>query len=541
MIISLIASLLVLAQPYLTKLAIDEGLIAGNFNKLIIYILAILAVAIASQFLSGLNRHWHISLSGKILFAIREAVYRHLQLLSPSFYAKYRTGDLLSRLDGDVAEVQRFALDGLLAAFSSTLGLLGALSLLFWLDSQLAVLALVLLPLEFAYLRMMRPLVERKTLQLRERSGDISAFLVETTSQMKFVQTVAAESIEFCKLKNLNNDYLKSLLSLQITEFATSAVPNLMTVAARAFVFVVGGYKVIQGELALGALIAFLSYLTMVVGPINTLLGMYVALKRAAVSLGRIRELTQTPEWVVQDKGNNNISPSQPGEIEFTELSFQYPRSRTAIIENSSCFLPAGCKVGIHGPSGIGKSTLVDLLLRHLEPTSGVIRIDGKNLNDYKLSAWRRAIGVVSQDLVLFRGTLLENLLYANSGATKDNIEEVIERCQLEPLIRQLPNGLNTILGERGTQLSGGERQRIAIARVVLQQPLIIVFDEATSAVEAALEKTLIDTMDRLFADKTRLIISHRDLPLAETDYLLTISERKMVLRKRWETCAVAR
>lgn len=532
LLLSLVASALVLTQPFLTKQVIDVGLLGKDFDALLFYALLLLGLGIFSTLLSGLSRYWHTKLSGEILFDLRETVYRHLQTLSPNFYAKNRTGDILSRLDGDVVEIQRFALDGLFSLISAVIGLVGALSFIIWLNAELALIAFLMLPLEWAWLRYMRPKVEQGAKKVREEAANISSFLVETLPAMKFIQTVCAEEKESKKLHGLNFSYLNVLLKLQITEFSTRAIPSILTTTSRTIVFLIGGYQVIQGNMALGSLIAFSTYLGMAVGPIHTLLGLYVAIKRVRVSLDRVCHLTQSEPDVELNHNANTLPDDLKGEITLSALSFTYPDTETSVFESAQATLPAGSKIGVYGPSGIGKSTLVDLLLRHFDPDNGVIAVDGHNICEANLGDWRRKIAVVSQDIILFRGTLADNIRYANSTASDEAVTKVVEQAQLSGLIAQLPDGLNTVIGERGARLSGGQKQRIALARALLQQPLILILDEATSAVDSEQEHKLMATIDSLFSGRTRLIISHRENPIKNADWLLTISDKKLLMSK---------
>jgi ATP-binding cassette subfamily B protein len=255
--LSLLATALVLVQPWLIKMLIDDGLLAGDYPTLVAIAAAMMTAGIAGTLLAGVNRYLHTRLSGEILFALRGDVYAHLQRLSPAFFGQRRTGDVLSRLDGDVAEIQRFALDSLFAAVSSVVGLVGALVLMVALSWQLSLLVLVLIPLEVLWLRWMRRKVADRTRVVRERSADLSSFLVETLPTMKFVQASSQEARESRRLGELNRRYLGDLLRLQVVEFFTHAVPGTLTSLTRAAAFLIGGWWVIQGEWQLGALIAF--------------------------------------------------------------------------------------------------------------------------------------------------------------------------------------------------------------------------------------------------------------------------------------------
>jgi ATP-binding cassette subfamily B protein len=525
--LSLCASLLVLAQPWLTKLLIDDGLLAKDFGRLLQVAVAMIGVGIFGTLLAGLNRYLHTRLSGRILFALRDDLYRHLQQLSPAFFGRRRIGDLLSRLDGDVAEIQRFAVDSLFSALSSVIGLLGAVTLMLLLSWQLSLLLAVLIPIEVLWLRWMRRKVERDVRQLRERSADVSSFLVETLPAMKFIQAAGQQRRESQRLEGLGQGYMSQLLKLQVTEFFTHAVPGTLTSLSRAAAFIIGGYWVVQGSWQLGSLIAFSTYLGMAVGPVQSLLGLYVALQRMTVSLGRVMELRQEPVEVRQPQVPRAM-PEGRGELRLEDLHFAHEQRAEAVLRGVSATIPAGRKVAVSGASGVGKSTLIDLLQRFYDPDQGRILLDGADLRELDLSELRRRIAVVSQDIVLFRGSLADNLAYSAPQADRAAIEQVARLAHLDELIASLPQGLDSQLGERGQQLSGGQKQRIAIARALLQDPLILVLDEATSQVDEATEREVIAAIDQLFAGRTRILISHRPSTLAQAELSFRLADGQL-------------
>ncbi|WP_223433202.1 ABC transporter ATP-binding protein [Pseudomonas sp. GL-B-26] len=513
--LSVCASLLVLVQPWLTKLLIDDGLLARNFPMLVLIAGLMIVAGLLGTGLSGINRYLHTRLSGRILFALRDDLYRHLQTLSPSFYGQRRIGDLMSRLDGDVAEIQRFAVDSLFSAVSSVIGLVCAVAMLLTLSWKLSLLALVLIPLDVLWLRWMRRKVERDVRQLRERSADMSSFMVETLPVMKFIQSAGQQQRESRRLETLGQGYMSQLLRLQVTEFFTQAVPGTLTSLSRACAFLIGGYWVVQGTWQLGALIAFSTYLGMAVGPVQSLLGLYVAVQRMTVSLGRVMELRGEEPTVLTPVTAQPMPTS--GELRFDDVHFSHP-GRPTTLRGIEARIPYGLKVALSGGSGVGKTTLIDLLQRHHDPQSGRVLLGEVDLRELDLFQLRRRIAVVSQDIVLFRGSLADNLAYAVPDASREAIAEVARLAQLDSLIESLPEGLDSPLGERGQQLSGGQKQRIAIARALLQDPLILVLDEATSAVDEATEREVIEAIDRLFAGRTRILISHRPSTLADAD-----------------------
>ncbi|WP_085692469.1 MULTISPECIES: ABC transporter ATP-binding protein [unclassified Pseudomonas] len=520
--LSLGASLLALAQPWLVKTLIDEGLLAKDYQTLWHMAAIMIGAGLLGTVLAGVNRYLHTRLSGRILFALRDDLYRHLQQLSPTFYGRRRIGDILSRLDGDVAEIQRFAVDSLFSAVSAVIGLVGAVVLMLMLSWQLSLLLALLVPIEVLWLRWMRRKVEREVRNLRERSADVSSFLVETLPAMKFIQAAGQQGREAGRLDQLGQGYMRQLLKVQVTEFFTQAIPGTLTSWCRACAFLVGGWWVIQGTWQLGALIAFSTYMGMAVGPVQSLLGLYVAVQRMAVSLGRVMELKQEAV-AVRPAANPQPMPDGPGELRLEGVSFAHEGRQGAVLNDVQVCVPGGLKVAISGASGVGKSTLIDLLQRFYDPDAGRILLDGTDLRELDLAALRRRIAVVSQDIVLFRGTLAQNLAYGVPEASREELERVVRLARLDGLVDSLPLGLDGLLGERGQQLSGGQKQRIAIARAVLQAPAILVLDEATSAVDEATEREVIAAIDQLFAGRTRILISHRASTLADADLHLQL------------------
>lgn len=529
MLLSVVASALVLLQPWLTKLLIDDGLLAKDYGMLVTMAVAMIFVGIFSTCLSGINRYLHTQLSGKILFSLREHLYAHLQTLSPQFFGGRRIGDILSRLDGDVSQIQRFAVDSMFSALSSVLGLVGALALLVTLSWELSLLVLVLIPLEVLWLRWMRRKVERQTRVIRERSADLSSFLVETLPAMKFIQSVSQEERESRKLNGLSNSYLSDLLKLQVTEFFTQAIPGTLTSLTRASAFLIGGYWVIQGEWQLGSLIAFSTYLGMATGPVQSLLGLYVAIQRMSVSLDRVMDLRRAePDISVPDKPVT-LPATLNGEIQFDRVSFRYQDREDPILNLASVTLPAGASIALTGPSGVGKSTVIDLLMRYYDPEHGRIMIDGINLKNLAPMELRKRVAMVSQDITLFRGTLMENIRYAAPLASDDEVADAIRQAQLTELVESMPMGVDTPLGERGSQLSGGQKQRVAIARAILQQPVILILDEATSAVDEATEAEVIANVNRIFVGRTRILISHRASTLSSADLRIKLKQGQLI------------
>ncbi len=498
-----------LAQPYFTKILIDDGLMAGNMNVVIRFAVLIIIMAIIVFVVSGFNRWLYVALSGRILFQLREDVYGRLMKLSPDFFGHWRTGDIVSRLDGDVAEVQRFATDSLLAVVNGTLALIGSLAIMLMLSWQLTLIAFALLPLQVIFLRKMRPLVEKGSLTLREKSSDISSFFIETLSSVKFIQSMSGTTGEQERLSKLNRSYLDELLKLQVINHMTGGIPGLLTSAATAGVFILGGYYITQGSATIGTLIAFSAYMARATGPVQTFLGLYVAYQRAMVSLVRVRELRKQRILIHDPEKPVLIEGKARGDIILDQVSFFYDKARAQGVRDISLHISPGEKILITGPSGSGKSTLINLLHRHYDPISGGIIMDGVRYIDMSLKQLRGVIAVVDQNTILFHGTVKENITYGVPEATMDQVIIAARASRIDDFIQSLPEGYDTHIGERGARLSGGQKQRISIARALLMDPQILILDEATSAVDQETEAEFQDMLDRFFADRTRIIISH--------------------------------
>lgn len=528
MLLAAAMTLFALAQPYFTKQLIDEGLMVGNMDLVIRFAILIIIMALVVFMISGFNRWLYVGLSGRILFRLREDVYERLMKLSPDFYGHWRSGDIVSRLDGDVAEVQRFSTDSLLAVVNGTLALLGSLAIMLFLSWKLTLITFALLPLQIMFLRRMRPRVEQGSRVIREKSSDISSFFFETLSSVKYIQAMSGAEGENKRLKKLNVGYLDELLKLQVVNHITGGVPGLLTSVATALVFIIGGYFVTEGEATIGTLIAFSAYMARATGPVQTFLGLYVAYKRAMVSLVRVREMRRQKITINDPQKPILLGDHVRGEIKLENVSFFHDEDEQQGVQDISLTIHPGEKILITGPSGAGKSTLIDLLHRHYDPQLGGIYLDGVRYLDLSLKELRRIITVVDQTTVLFRGSMRDNIAYGMKEATLEQIQIAAKAARIDDFIQSLPEGYDTVIGERGARLSGGQKQRISIARALLMDPMILILDEATSAVDKETEVEFHAMLDEFFDDRTRIIISHNVGAIRNLDRVFYLQDGRL-------------
>ncbi|NOZ41900.1 MAG: ABC transporter ATP-binding protein [Alphaproteobacteria bacterium] len=518
-----------LVQPYFTKILIDSGLLKGNMDLVIRFAGLIIIMGLVAFAISGLNRWLYVGLSGRILFRLREDVYDHLMKLSPDFYHQWRTGDIVSRLDGDVAEVQRFATDSLLAVVNGALALIGSLAIMVALSWQLTLIAFALLPLQIIFLRWIRPKVERASRRLREKSADISSFFIESLSSVKLIQSMSGEEQEQAKLSRLNRGYLDELLRLQIISHVTGGVPGVLTSIATAVVFVIGGYFITSGAATLGTLIAFSAYMARATGPVQTFLGLYVAWQRTMVSLVRVQQIKTRKITVADPERPTVIGDRAQGDLRLNRVSFFYDEQKARGVKELSVHIPPGQKILITGPSGAGKSTLINLLHRHYDPEQGAIFLDNVAYPELSLKELRSIIAVVDQNTILFHGTIRDNISYGLKAATMEQVVAAARAARIDDFIQTLPDSYDTVIGERGARLSGGQKQRLSIARALLMTPKLLILDEATSAVDRETGVEIQAMLDEYFADCTRIIISHHVAAVGTPDRIFSMEDGRLI------------
>ncbi len=534
LVLALIGSALSIALPYLSKLIIDRGLIGRDQQQLLLLCGSVVGLAALSFLLGGLTRWIYVRASARILFSLREGVFRHLLSLSPEFYKRRATGDLVTRLDGDVAEIQRFSTDSVLAGVNGMLLLAGAAAIMLAMSWRLTLVAAAVLPLQLVVRRVARPLLAGRTRLVREQTGEIAHFLFETLSAAKAIQGVVAEAHEHQRLRNLNNIYLRRLLSLQMVSYSVGGFSALLSHFATAAVFIYGGSRVIEGSLTVGTLVAFAAYMARGTGSATSLLGLYTGYQRAVVSLERVEELLAAESDNVP-AGNIRVRKDRVdgNALSLRGVSLGRRACGMELLSDCSLEIPAAYKVVIHGASGVGKSMLMDAMRRFVPLDGGSILLGGIDIADYELGVLRRSIEVLDSEPAIFRGSLLQNLRFGNSHATDAELLDAARRAGLDELAAVLPMGFDTQLGTGGVGLSTGQRQRVAIARALVRRPSVVILDEALANLDSDAAGVLHLVVDTQFSGCTRIIVTHAPAQVPRADLIVEMRDARLIQAPR--------
>jgi ATP-binding cassette, subfamily B, bacterial len=521
--INILSTALGLAQPYISKLLIDNALQPRNMRALWWVAGLMFGVTVLGFLLNILSSYQYVRVSASMLFDMRLALYRHLQLLSPRFFAKWRLGDLVSRLNNDIGEVQRVSADSLLSVLSNVVFLIGSIAMMVWLNWRLFLFSAVFVPVSLLAFRHYQQKLMVFTKQLRERGADLGSLFVDTLLGMRTVVTSNAGERESEKFRERNSAFVDTLLRLQMTSFLSGALPGSILTAATAGVFLLGGWMIIHGAMTIGTLVAFMAYHMRLLTPVQTMMGLAANLASARVSLSRIFEILDTAPEITE---SSHPIPLTAGDIVFDNVTLRHDRAD--VLSGVSFTVPSGTFCAILGPSGVGKSTVADLLVRLLDPDSGTVSLNGRDLRNLRIKDLRDHIGLVDQAPYLFNATIAENIAYARPGASRPEIERAGTAAGLDELIRRLPDAYETKTGERGLALSAGERQRIAIARALLRRPSVLVLDEPTSALDADTEKLIARNLREHLRDCTVIVITHRPALAEIADQVINLREGKV-------------
>ena len=492
-------------------LLLPLGIVAG----------AIICISI----LSGVFSYGQLYLTSKVGFllsaALRNELFSRLQRLSLSFHHQTKSGELLTKVSSDTTALRDVFADWALTMAGHCLMLLGMMVIMFVLNWKLALVAMVTLPMMGALLFVLIRKVKATAQKQRKHEGAIASHVNEVLRAISLVQAFGREEYEESRLQKHSDHHVEQGIQTARLTASISRMVHIVEAFGTAGIVLVGGWLVLGKQMTPGDLLIFLSYGHSLYKPLRHLSSLSVKFSRAMVSAKRVADILDI-EPEIRDLPNAKQASALQGDITLDQVTFGYERT-TNVLHGVSCHIKAGQKVALVGSSGSGKSTIVNLILRLYEPQAGSIMLDGIDSAQYNRESLRQHIGIVLQDTVLFGASIAENISYGKPDATREEIERAAALSYAHDFIAALPDGYDTILGERGSTLSGGQRQRICLARAIIKQPSILILDEPTSAVDPAAAALIRDTVARLQAGKTTLVIAHQFVAMDQFDQILVL------------------
>ncbi|HLF41634.1 MAG TPA: ABC transporter ATP-binding protein, partial [Acidimicrobiia bacterium] len=534
LVLVLAGTVLKLAKPWPLAFLVDEVLgeprSDGSFRLLVILVgVSVVGIAALDASLGFLRSYLTQVVGQKVAFRIRFALYGHLQRLSLGFHDRQQTGELMNRVTRDADRVQELITDNLLEAVSSTLLLVGMIGVTFALDWRLALLLVAMSPLMAFANHRFRRRIKAAEQRARQGEGDINSLTQETLSSIRLVKVFGRERHETERFETMGGELLRANLALTRTESAFSSWLEIVPALALGVTLAFGAHQVRGGHLELGQLLVFVSYLRDFYGPTRALSRLAAKASRASVRAERIAEVLAT-DLAVADLPGARPAPRLRGDVAFTGITFGY-RPGQPVLRDVDLSVAAGTVLALVGPTGAGKSTLASLVPRLYDPDEGAVLLDGTDLRSFTLESVQSQVAVVPQDSVLFRATVAENIAYGRPDATRADIEAAARAANAHEFIVALPEGYDTVVGERGETLSGGQRQRVAIARALVRDAPILILDEPTSGLDARSERVVLDAVDRLMRDRTTIVIAHRLSTVRRADQIALIDAGRVVER----------
>ena len=498
-----------LFSPQLLRLVIDQGIRAQNFNVILLTSLGLLGVAIVRDSFTFTQGYWSERASQGAAYDMRNAIFTRLEHLSFSYHDKAQTGQLMTRVTNDVETVRTFTGNGILQLLNAVVMLIGSATILLITNWKLALVALLIIPAILGIFLFFLTKIGPRFRIVQQKLGNLNTVLQENLAGVRVVKAFVREAYEQERYRNANNSLLQeNLVVVRGTSLTFPLIFFISNLGTLAIIWL-GGEQVIGGSLSIGELVAFNSYLSFLLLPVFILGSTITSLSQSTASAHRVFEIIDAP-IEVEDKPDAVILPPARGSVIFENVSFRYAGSETLSLTDVSYVAEPGQTVAILGRTGSGKSTIINLIPRFYDVTSGSVSLDGYDVRDVTLESLRSQIGIVLQESTLFSGTIRENIAYGRSNASEEEVEEAAKAAQAHDFIIGFPDGYTTIVGERGVGLSGGQRQRIAIARALLLNPPLLILDDSTSAVDAETEYQIQQALQRLMATRTTFIIAQR-------------------------------
>ncbi|HYX70744.1 MAG TPA: ABC transporter ATP-binding protein, partial [Terriglobales bacterium] len=464
---------------------------------------------------------------------LRRTLYSHIQRLSLAYHDQKHTGDLISRVTSDIDAIQSFLTSSLLGALVNALTLVGMVGVMFYLNWRFTVIALSVAPFLFVVVFTYTRRIKKAARAVRKKEGEIVSVIQEVFSSMRVVKAFAREDYELRRLEEESLESVEIAMRARNLKAKLAPLVDLMVAAGTFLVLWFGARMVLAGTLTAGALIVFILYLTKMYKPMQELSKMTDAYSKALVGYERIQEVLGT-DGQVQDLPGARRAHRLTGRIEFEHVYFHYT-PQTPILRDVSLVIEPGQLAALVGPTGAGKTTMISLIPRFYDPVSGAVKIDGCDVRRFTQKSLRQQISFVLQDTLLFHAPVWQNIAYGKPEAGRTEILRAAELANAREFIERMPQGYDTLVGERGLTLSGGQRQRIAIARALIRNTPLLILDEPGSGLDAASEKLVFEALDRLMEGRTSIVIAHRLSTIRRADVIFVVQEGRIVERGRHE------
>jgi ATP-binding cassette, subfamily B, bacterial len=533
-----------LASPWPLKIVFDDILkpkdnstwlnnlvhsLAGTDKLAILKVAAIaaLVIAIFGAICSYFEKSSTTTVGQWVMHDLRRTLYAHIQRLSLSFHDSSQTGDLISRVTSDIDSVQSFVTSGLLSVLIDLLTLIGMIAIMFYMNWQFTLIALSIAPVLFLVVFRYTRLIRKSSREVRKKEGQIASTVQEVLSSIRVVKAFAREDYEQRRLEEESLESVEIALRARALKSRLSPLVEIIVGIGTSLVLWDGARMVLSGALAAGSLIVFISYLGKMYKPMQDLSKMTDTYAKASVAYERIQEVLQS-EREVKDLPGARRAPQLKGDIEFDHVTFGYEPNQP-ILKDISFKIEAGTVAALVGPTGAGKSTIISLIPRFYDPDSGTVKIDGRDVRQYRQKSIRDQVSFVLQETVLFHATVWRNIAYGKPDASREEILRASQLANAHEFIEKMPEGYDTMIGERGVTLSGGQRQRIAIARAVIRNSPILILDEPSSGLDAASEQLVFEALDRLMSGKTSIVIAHRLATIQRADKIYVVKDGTIV------------
>lgn len=458
----------------------------------------------------------------KVLYDLRDRLFDHLQKLSIQFYSNRKTGEIISRVIHDVEQTKVFVITGLMNVWLDMATIVIALGIMLYFDVKLTVVAILLFPLYGFSVKYFYGRLRQLTRERSQKLAEVQGHLHERVQGISVTRSFALEEFEQEQFTKRNKQFLDKAIDHTKWNAYTFAVTNTITDLAPILVIAYASYKVITGDLTVGTMVAFVGYMDRVYSPLRRLINSSTVLTQSVASIDRVFELMNEPYDIVDREDATKLTDVR-GNIDIENVSFHYDEEDKDVLKNIDLQVKQGETIALVGMSGGGKSTLISLIPRFYDVTTGAIRVDGIDIRNVTQRSLRNQIGMVLQDNILFSESIITNIRMGNPYATEEEVIAAAKAANAHEFIMELPQQYDTLVGERGVKLSGGQRQRIAIARVFLKNPPILIFDEATSALDLESEQMIQEALEKLAADRTTFIVAHRLATITHADRIVVI------------------